>query len=129
MSNSTTNSSLVIGQRIVDKDGYRGTVRYIGPVAASKTVGAVYAGVEWDDQTRGKNDGSVTISSSNNSNGIEENSTVRYFTCAPNAGSFMKCELLFTGISLTEALNDRYVFSETDSWLLKILFRFILAPE
>ncbi len=102
---STSTPTFTIGQRIVDKDGYRGTVRYIGPVATSKTMGAIYAGIEWDDSTRGKNDGSVTVTKENNGTTTEE--TVRYFTCGPTAGSFMKCELLFSGISLTEALNDR----------------------
>ncbi len=33
-----------VGQRVADKDGFRATVRYIGPVATSKTKDAVYAG-------------------------------------------------------------------------------------
>ncbi len=37
-------SGVFVGQRVCDKDGFRGTVRYIGPVATSKTAGAVYAG-------------------------------------------------------------------------------------
>ena len=45
-----------VGARVT-VDGSRGTVRYIGPVATSKTEGAVYAGIEWDDGARGKNDG------------------------------------------------------------------------
>ena len=49
-----------IGARIVDKKGSRGTVRYVGPVATSKSADAVYVGVEWDDNTRGKHDGAVT---------------------------------------------------------------------
>jgi hypothetical protein len=36
--------SLAQGARVADKDGNRGTVRYVGPVATSKTAGAVYAG-------------------------------------------------------------------------------------
>lgn len=71
-----------VGQRVIDDEGFRGTVRYIGPVATSKDPKAVWigmylrtvwsyifsdqdsdstfsAGVEWDDVTRGKHDGSV----------------------------------------------------------------------
>jgi hypothetical protein len=76
-----------VGQRVVDEEGYRATVRYIGPVATAKDKEALYIGedipwrhssirgalpsaedcmdgfypegVEWDDPTRGKHDGSV----------------------------------------------------------------------
>jgi hypothetical protein len=57
------------------------------------------AGVEWDDPTRGKNDGSVTVEGSGE--------VVRYFTCAPGAGSFMKLELLSGGVSIMDALDER----------------------
>ena len=33
-----------VGARVVDKDSFRGIVRYIGPVASSKNAEAVYAG-------------------------------------------------------------------------------------
>ncbi|GLD99409.1 hypothetical protein PINS_up008128 [Pythium insidiosum] len=55
--------TLVVGARIEDERGSRGTVRYIGPVATSKDPNAVYYGVEWDDWGRGLNDGSVTLPS------------------------------------------------------------------
>lgn len=32
------------GQRVIDEDGFRGTVRYIGPVATSKDAKAVWIG-------------------------------------------------------------------------------------
>ncbi len=159
--------SLVVGQRVADKDDFRGTVRYVGPVATSKTAGAVYAGerhhstvclrsqannqwfmwrwrtgranglvpcktnivyvyllgilmrvrlnpllftsnrsilpplagVEWDDKTRGKNDGAVVVA--------ESGQEVRYFTCSPGAGSFMKLDLLSAGVSILDALDER----------------------
>jgi hypothetical protein len=37
-------ASVQVYQRVADKDGFRGTVRYVGPVATSKTADAVYAG-------------------------------------------------------------------------------------
>ena len=46
-----------------DRDGYVGSVRYVGPVVTSKTADAVYVGVEWDVAARGKGDGAVTTAS------------------------------------------------------------------
>ncbi len=56
--------------------------------------------MEWDAPTRGKGDGAVTAS---------DGSEVRYFTCerAGATASFMKLELLGTGTSLMEALDER----------------------
>jgi dynactin complex subunit len=91
-------STFSIGQRVVDKDGFRGTVQYVGPVATSKTADAVYAGVEWDAPGRGKNDGAVVVA---------DGSSVRYFTCTAGQGSFMKLDLLSGGVSILEALDER----------------------
>lgn len=90
---------LAIGDRVRDKDGSRGTVRYLGPVATSKSADTVYAGIEWDDEGRGKNDGSVTA---------DDGTTVRYFTCAPGQGSFLKLALVDRGLSVIEALRLKY---------------------
>ncbi|TMW56600.1 hypothetical protein Poli38472_006610 [Pythium oligandrum] len=54
---------LVVGDRIEDERGSRGTIRYIGSVATSKDASTVYYGVEWDEWGRGLNDGSVTLPS------------------------------------------------------------------
>lgn len=59
------------------------------------------AGIEWDDSTRGKNDGSAT-----GADGV----VVRYFTTktgATTSASFLKPELLFTGVTIQNALHDR----------------------
>lgn len=49
----------VLGCRIRDvADGNRGTVKYIGPVAAAKNKTELWLGVEWDSTGRGKHDGS-----------------------------------------------------------------------
>ena len=49
----------ILGCRIRDvADGTRGTVKYIGPVAAAKNKSELWLGVEWDSTGRGKHDGS-----------------------------------------------------------------------
>jgi hypothetical protein len=57
-------------------------------------------GVEWDDQTRGKHDGSCVD---------EKGDYHRHFTCVNGAGSFLKSNKLAVKKSFMEALNDRYV--------------------
>ena len=52
-------STITVGSRIKDADGFKARVRYIGPVAAAKKE-TEWLGVEWDDQTRGKHDGPST---------------------------------------------------------------------
>ena len=77
---------LAVGSRVV-VDGARGTVRYVGPVVTSKTAGAVYAGIEWDDAARGKNDGAVVDATT----GV----VTRYFTAAgATRASFVKADLV-----------------------------------
>jgi tubulin-specific chaperone E len=74
--------SLYLGQRVQDLTGYRATVRYIGPVCTSKAKDAVWIGVEFDDATRGKHDGSVES---------ESGELVRFFTCTDGgSGSFLR---------------------------------------
>ena len=63
--------------RIRDADGFLGTLRYVGPVASAKKTAELYAGVEWDDASRGKHDGSVVC---RRTNGI-----VRHFRCRNGA--------------------------------------------
>ena len=87
------------GLRIVDKDGFKGTIRYVGPVASAKNDDK-WVGIEWDDVSRGKHDGSVVDASGN---------VHRYFSCASGAGSFVKPTTICFGISFISALRDRYV--------------------
>jgi hypothetical protein len=91
--------SLVVGQRVCDKDGYCATVRYVGPVATSKAATTVYAGCEWDDATRGKGDGAVVTA---------EGAEVRYFACDAGRASFLKVDLLNPGRGLLAALREKY---------------------
>jgi hypothetical protein len=69
------------------------TVRYVGPVDGQT---GNWVGVEWDDASRGKHDGST--------------GGRRYFNCeAPsNAGSFVRVERVCFGVTVLEALRARY---------------------
>lgn len=90
-----------IGVRVRDSNACRGTVRYVGPVATSSRKDVVWVGVEWDDGTRGKHDGSVVL---------ENGKKVKYFeTTERTGGSFVKPEKLTLGVSFVEALRKRYV--------------------
>lgn len=68
-------------------------IRYIGPVINQQ---GTWIGVEWDDPSRGKHDGST--------------GGVKYFTCTSpgNAGSFVRMEKVSFGKSVTDALVARY---------------------
>jgi tubulin-specific chaperone E len=95
---------LIPGQtRIRDGDGFVGTVAYVGPVASSKSRTEIYAGIVWDDESRGKHDGSVICR--------QTNTIVRHFSCSrPNQGSFLKLKKVDTGIPLTASLlKSKYV--------------------
>lgn len=89
-----------VGSRVRDSDGYRGSVRYIGPVAAAKNQQEHWLGVEWDRQDRGKHDGSCE-----DSKGVKH----RYFECTPGAGSFVKPSKLASRRSFCDSLKARYV--------------------
>ena len=93
-------SNYVGGHRTQDLSGYKGTVRYVGPVAASKNPSEIWIGVEWDDKTRGKHDGSCIDS---------QGKFHRYFECEMGAGSFIKSSKLKPSYSFYDALKDRYV--------------------
>lgn len=91
-----------IGERLLvkDKDGlFYGTVRFCGEISGKA---GDWVGVEWDDPGRGKNDGSV--------------GDTRYFTCRrqPPSASFLKSEKVKPGISLVDAVKERYTLSEAD---------------
>ncbi|KAG7343685.1 WD-40 repeat-containing serine/threonine protein kinase [Nitzschia inconspicua] len=97
-------SELVPGEtRIQDSDGFIGTVAYVGPVASSKSPNEIYAGIVWDDESRGKHDGSVICR--------QTNTIVRHFSCnRPNQGSFLKLKMINVGGPLTTSLlKSKYV--------------------
>lgn len=89
-----------IGQRICDNENYKGTIRYIGSVITAKNSTDQWLGIEWDNPTRGKHDGSCVDSN---------NVTHRYFECAMGAGSFVKPNKITKGITFIQALHEKYV--------------------
>jgi tubulin-specific chaperone E len=91
-----------VGERLVVKDkdsGHPCTIRYVGAIDGKA---GEWIGVEWDDQARGKNDGSVDGKS--------------YFICvsAARSGSFIRKEKVHPGISLVDAVRDRYTLADAD---------------
>ncbi|KAL7468346.1 hypothetical protein ACHAXS_008564 [Conticribra weissflogii] len=88
--------------RLRDPSGFTGTLLYIGPVASAKSPTEIYAGIAWDDVTRGKHDGSVICRRSNQ--------IVRHFKCGPTQGSFLRLHKVDAGVELTpELMRGRYV--------------------
>lgn len=98
--------ALVAGEtRIRDVDGFCGTVVYVGPVASAKNPEEIYAGIKWDDPSRGKHDGSVICR--------RTNALVRHFSCGPTQGSFLRLHKVDRGVALTAALlRSKYVDME-----------------
>jgi Leucine-rich repeat (LRR) protein len=94
--------------RIRDSDGFIATVRYVGPVASAKKSDEIYAGVEWDDPTRGIHDGSVICR--------KTNQLVRHFSLSNSCqtgGSFLKLSKIDTGVELNlKLIQSRYVDSD-----------------
>jgi tubulin-specific chaperone E len=91
-----------VGERLVVKDkggAHLCTVRYIGTVHGKE---GRWVGVEWDTAGRGKNDGAFAGK--------------RYFTCLFNAGagSLIKYEKVKPGISLVDAVSQRYTLGDSD---------------
>jgi len=89
-----------IYERIIDDKGFKGTVRYIGPVVAAKNQSDIWLGIEWDINSRGKHDGSCIDSTG---------TVVRYFQCEVGRGSFVKPNIVKKGRNFTEALLERYI--------------------
>jgi Leucine-rich repeat (LRR) protein len=74
-------------------EGHNGTVMYVGPVPPSE---GEWLGVEWDDSSRGKHDGT--------------HNGVRYFNCrsGPSSGSFIRRKKAEFGSSFMETFRKRY---------------------
>nr|XP_027219838.1 tubulin-specific chaperone E-like [Penaeus vannamei] len=80
-----------VGNR-VECDGALGTVKWIGEVPSTQ---GVWYGVDWDDENRGKHDGTH--------NGI------KYFeTQYPKSGSFVRPTKVSCGMTLEAAVRGRY---------------------
>ena len=94
-------SQLNVGvTRVRDVDGFVGTVMYVGPVPSAKNATEIYAGVAWDDASRGKHNGSVICRTTNQ--------LVRLFHC--QGGSFLRLAKLDLGVTLDpELMQSKYV--------------------
>jgi Leucine-rich repeat (LRR) protein len=86
--------------RVRDIDGFCGTVEYLGPVASAKNENEIYAGIGWDDPSRGKHDGSVICR--------KTKQLVRHFSS--KGGSFLRLSKVDTGIPLDlPVIQSKYV--------------------
>ena len=54
----TLSTNFSLNQKVIC-DGFIGTIRYIGPLHDPKSNNDTWIGIEWDDDFRGKNNGSV----------------------------------------------------------------------
>jgi tubulin-specific chaperone E len=108
--------TVVVGRtRVRDAAGYRGTVLYVGPVESSSEASkdgqhpTIYAGVEWDDPSRGRHDGTVLACRTTGRR-------VRYFSTHNHAasGSLVKVSKLDWGVALDYTLlRHRYVATDS----------------
>lgn len=104
-----------VGER-VECDGHRGTVLFIGEVPPTK---GSWLGVEWDNPTRGKHDGS--------------HEGIKYFTTShPSAGSFVRTNKIKSAKMFFQALSERYRENSThgfaDECLISSLKNDMNAP-
>ena len=88
-------SAFHVDQRVqIDSSrGAKATIRYIGPLH-SQSADITYVGLQWDEDGRGKNDGSLAGH--------------RYFTAPPLSASFVRHERLIPAATLLEALRTKY---------------------
>ncbi|WIA09989.1 hypothetical protein OEZ85_010201 [Tetradesmus obliquus] len=85
--------SVEVGERLIIAK-HRASVRYVGPVEGQE---GTWVGVEWDDPSRGKHDGTT--------------GGRRYFSCScdsPTAASFVRISKVSRGSSVVDALVQRY---------------------
>jgi hypothetical protein len=86
-----------VGKRVIC-DGDLGTVRFVGEIPQKP---GVWLGIEWDNPSRGRHDGT--------------HDGVRYFsTSHPNGGSFVRENKVSFGLSFSDAVKRRYWESAND---------------
>jgi len=73
----------------------KGWVRFVGGNVSAKQPNAIYVGVEWDLDGRGKHDGALEGR--------------RFFTCPPGRGAFIHPKRVMPGRPLAAGLFDRYL--------------------
>ena len=100
-------NDIIIDQtRVRDAAGFCGTVAYVGPVASASDPSQIYAGVVWDDPSRGKHNGTVVCQRT----GQLVAHISRKQCPHPTGASFVKLHKLDRGTVATPAvLTDRYV--------------------
>ncbi|CAB4054809.1 pgsA [Lepeophtheirus salmonis] len=91
------NEVRAVGTRVEDLKGFRGSIRYVGSVGSTQ---GEWLGIEWDDASRGKHNGTH--------NGIH------YFEAAPLGGSFVRVSKIKSGKGIREAVEDRYGSKHAD---------------
>uniref|UniRef100_X1Z9S7 Tubulin-specific chaperone E n=1 Tax=Capitella teleta TaxID=283909 RepID=X1Z9S7_CAPTE len=88
----TTDMEIFVGSRI-NHNGHHGTVKYIGEVPPTQ---GIWLGVEWDDTSRGKHDGS-------------SKDGTRYFTTiSPTSGSFIRQKVISKGKEFMQEVQQKY---------------------
>ncbi|KAF7993113.1 hypothetical protein HCN44_005894 [Aphidius gifuensis] len=85
------------GQRI-ECDGQRGTICYVGPVDGTN---GTWLGIDWDNPTRGKHNGTY-------------NNKLYFKTRHSTSGSFVRPGKINTGISCPTAIKNRYGFIDDE---------------
>lgn len=109
---------IVIGTR-TECEGYRGTVLFSGEVPPTK---GTWLGVEWDDASRGKHDGShegkqYFTTRSDSASPVLKLKLISLFNCRKkNAGSFVRVNKLSPPMTFCEALRERYLRSSTEGF-------------
>lgn len=93
------NREQYIGRRI-EKDDYYGTVRFSGPLThegrPNNSEKTLWLGIEWDDETRGRHNGTV-------------NETVYFSTKEnKNSGTLVKYDKVNLGIDILDGVLAKY---------------------
>src|SRR5438128_2534101 len=91
MSVGPVDPTIRAGERFYCEDdpGCKGTILYVGPVASASNPNAIYVGVAFDGENRGKHDGSLAGK--------------RYFTCPAGRGAFIHPKRVVLGIPFLQA--------------------------
>src|SRR5690554_2748909 len=113
----TAKEEFLLGQRIAS-DQHIGTVRYIGPLVHSLDAKSeeIYIGVEWDDENRGKHNGTV--------NGLNVLHSLilghQYFNCEEGKGSLVPLRKLQRGKVFYKFLKKDTFTLLRNTWSLKV---------
>jgi dynactin complex subunit len=87
-----TFEELSVGDRVQSRDDSRATVRFLGAVTGA-TPEDCWVGIEWDEEGRGKHDGSAKGK--------------RYFECPQGHGSFVRADTVLKAPRTFQASPQR----------------------